>query len=252
MYKYIISENLKTKRTFARKVIFLLPILTAILAFFLMMTYFQVDLFNWWYTALLEQTVCLEGIFLYRIDGKMKNRSIIAMPVDLKKIYIAKILVGVKNICISCLVIFMIGVLSSFIFNIFGLNNFHEISIISMALGSLVMIITTIFQLPVFFFIGKKLGLFISVIIVEAISLFSVFMAPYKTWIFNPFSYVSRALTPIIKILPNGLYAVPSSITYSDEMLEFWIVPFASLVCLILFFIISFLVVNNMKNKEAV
>lgn len=156
MYKYFLSENLKTKRTFARKVVFLLPILTAFLSFFLATNYFQIDLYNWWYTDILQQVVCLEGIFLYRIDGKMKNRAVISMPIDLKKVYLAKILVGVKNIAVSCMLIFVMGILASLIIKMCGFNGYYKLSICSMFAASIVMIFTTLFQLPIFFFIGRR------------------------------------------------------------------------------------------------
>ena len=50
MIKYFISENIKIKHTFANKLIFIAPVMLALLSGLLTADYFQVDIYNWWYT----------------------------------------------------------------------------------------------------------------------------------------------------------------------------------------------------------
>ena len=58
--RYIRSENLKYKRSFSRKLIFVVPIITAFVAvIFGGIRNFQAQTIYWWYTFLLPGTVAI-------------------------------------------------------------------------------------------------------------------------------------------------------------------------------------------------
>lgn len=153
MLKYFISENMKINHTFVKKLVWIAPIMVILLSGFLASNYFQVDIYNWWYTLILPGAISLGSCLLSRIDGYMKNKAVISLPVDLDKIWIAKILVGVKNIAISCIVIFIAGELSVFFIK---MDSISHISMLSGLAGTLVIIITSMWQVPLYFFLEIK------------------------------------------------------------------------------------------------
>lgn len=248
MFEYLVSENMKIRHTFVKKLVFIGPIMVIILSGFLAANYFQIDIYNWWYTLIFPGAVALGSTLLYKVDGSMKNKSVIGLPVDLKKVYLAKILVGVKNISISCLIIFIAGQLSVFIIS---MDDIAKVSMLNGLIGTLVIIITSMWQVPLYFFLGNKIGMFPTIIISIGMSIFSVFMAVEKFWWINPFSYTSRLMCPILKILPNGLIAKPGSQTFKPEVLNLWAIPFGVGISILLFIIITYLTVKWYENQEA-
>lgn len=248
MLKYFISENMKIKHTFVKKLIWIAPMMVILLSGFLAANYFQVDTYNWWYTLILPGTISLGSSLLSKVDGSMKNKAAIGLPVNLKKICIAKILVGVKNIAISCIIIFISGQLSVFIIK---MNSVANISALSGLAGTLIIIITSMWQVPLYFFLGNKIGIFLTTVLSIAVNIFSVIIAVYKFWWINPFSYTSRLMCPILKLLPNGLIAKPGSQTFTSELLDYWGIPFGIGISIVLFLISTYLTANWYERQEA-
>lgn len=90
MKNYISSEYLKHKNTFAKKLVWLAPILTLCLNVLTPMWY-QQNSYNWWYVFLYPGCLTLLSILIIQRDnGKLKFRAILSLPVDLKKVWYAK------------------------------------------------------------------------------------------------------------------------------------------------------------------
>lgn len=247
MVEYFISENMKIKRKFVKRLVWIAPTMVILLSVFLTANYFQVCIYNWWYTLILPGVIAIEGCFLYKIDGAMKNKSVMALPVDLKKVWIAKILVGVKNIAISCMIIFIAGQLSVFVIPMRSESN---ISILSGFIGILVIIITSIWEIPLWFFLGNKIGMFPTIILSLAANIFSIVVAVRKFWWINPFSYTSRLMCPILRILPNGLLAKEGSKTFTPELLNTSSIPLGIGVSIVLFIVITYLTAKWYERQE--
>ncbi|OOM10697.1 lantibiotic immunity ABC transporter MutE/EpiE family permease subunit [Clostridium saccharobutylicum] len=248
MFEYFISENMKIKHTFVKKLVLIAPLMIIILSVFLTTNYFQVDIYNWWYTSILQGSIALGSSLLFRVDGSMKNKGVMSLPVDLKKIWIAKILVGVQNISISCIIIFIAGQLSIFIIQMDSISN---ISMISGLWGTLVIIITSIWQIPICFFLSNKIGMFPTIVLSIIVSGFSVITSVNKFWWANPFAYTDRLMCPILKLLPNGLIAKPESQTFTPELLSAWGIPFGILISIMLFIAITYLTAKWYEKQEA-
>ncbi|WP_077837704.1 lantibiotic immunity ABC transporter MutE/EpiE family permease subunit [Clostridium beijerinckii] len=248
MLKYFISENIKINHTLVKKLVWIAPIMVILLSGFLASNYFQVDIYNWWYTSILPGVISLGSCLLSRIDGSMKNKAVITLSVDLDKIWIAKILVGVKNIAISCIVIFIAGELSVYFIK---MDSISHISMLSGLGGTLVIIITSMWQVPLYFFLGNKIGLFPTIVLSLAVNIFSIVMAVEEFWWINPFSYTSRLMCPILKLLPNGLIAKPESQTFTPELLKSWGIPLGIGISIVLFILITYLTAKWYDRQEA-
>ncbi|WP_160687078.1 lantibiotic immunity ABC transporter MutE/EpiE family permease subunit [Clostridium sp. C2-6-12] len=249
MLQYFLSEDIKIKHTFMQKLIWLSPALLILLSMSLTASYFQVDTYNWWYTWMLSGTLSLSCVYLSRVDGAMKNRATISLPLDLKKVWIAKVFVGIKNISISCVIIFVAAQLSVFIIPI---NSIVNIPIFSGFIGTIIIIVTCIWQVPLCMFLGSKIGMFPTIILNLGINIFSIIMSVGKYWWVNPFTYCDRFLCPVLKILPNGLPAEPGNPTFTPELLNTSVIPLGIGISIILFLIITYLTAKWYEGKEAI
>ncbi len=97
MIKYFLAENLKIKNTFLSKLIWIMPILTIILTILLEPTDFQHASYFFWYALILPGAVSLNFTLLSRVDGSMKNKGVLSLPLDLRKVWMAKVLLGLKK-----------------------------------------------------------------------------------------------------------------------------------------------------------
>jgi ABC-2 type transport system permease protein len=99
---YYYSENLKTKHLFVRKLSVYGPIIAILLILLLSSDFLYIHLFNWWYAIILPIMISFSCVLLSRIDGKMNDRAVKGLAISFINIWIAKSLVGIKYLFISC------------------------------------------------------------------------------------------------------------------------------------------------------
>ena len=115
MKNYISSEYLKHKNTFAKKLVWLAPILTLCLNILAPMWY-QQNSYNWWYVFLYPGCLTLLSILIIQRDnGKLKFRAILSLPVDLKKVWYAKIITCIIYIVLANTILMLCNVAGGFI-----------------------------------------------------------------------------------------------------------------------------------------
>ena len=249
MLRYYISENMKIKNTLVQKLTFIAPVSVILISVLLTGNYFQIDIYNWWYTLIIPAGLPLICSLLFKIDGgKKKNRGVLGLYVDLKKVWMAKVFTGVSIIAVSTLLIFIAAQLVVYII---PFKSAYPIPLKDGAIATVLIIITTAWQVPLYIFISRKIGMVISVILGMSISIGSIPISTENMWWLCPFSYTSRIMCPILKILPNGLMAVPESVTFKPELLNVSSVGFAVIVTIILFLVITILTGRLYENVEA-
>jgi ABC-2 type transport system permease protein len=235
---------LKIKNLFLSKLVWLMPILTAALTMFLSPRNFQKSSYNFWYVLMLPGSVSLIFTLLSRIDGRMKNKAVISLPLDLGKVWLAKVLVGIKCMSISCFIIFLAALISPIIVK-------SENVPIGIGLAATIILIATFaWQVPLCMFLGNKIGLYQTIIIIIPVNFVSSILAVKNYWWALPFSYPARLMCPILKILPNGLPAVPGSVTFTEEVLKLWNIPLGLSISVILFFAVTWLTAKWYKLQE--
>ena len=147
MGNYISSEHLKHKNTFAKKLVWLAPILTLFLNVLAPMWY-QQNSYNWWYVLLYPSYLTLLSILIIQRDnGKLKFRAILSLPIDLKKIWYAKIITCIIYIVLANTILMVCNVAGGFIIQqIFDIS--MTISLTQALLGTLCIILTSIWNIP--------------------------------------------------------------------------------------------------------
>lgn len=204
MWKYIIAENLKQKNRFVKKSIFIFPLVLACMSFVLMQSYFTITAYNWWYMLLMPAVFTLVPAMMHQVEErKLKYRGLYSLSVNLQKIWISKVLTA--TIYLSVLMFihsFAVVILQSFINQ--QMTQTYTIKVLCFA--SVMLLIVSLWQIPLTFFLVKKLGLFLSVLINVIIGvLIGVLLVDSTVWLFCPYAWGMRTMIPIMKILPNGI-----------------------------------------------
>lgn len=89
---YVKAENLKFKRTFSRKMIFIVPLINICFAFLMNPGFFVAGTYNWWSVILMPVMIALLCAQSHQKEKKASNyNGIFSSPVDLHQIWYAKI-----------------------------------------------------------------------------------------------------------------------------------------------------------------
>lgn len=250
MGAYFKSEYLKIKHTFIKKFIFIAPIFAIIFPLIMMPAYFEINSYNWWYASILPGTITLGCALIAVKDKKMKNMAVLSMPIDLKKVWIAKILVCVVMIALASLIHLFGNVI---IGNTLGIGQWGKASILNVILASTILIITFLWQVPLCLFLTSKIGLFPTILInIVAYAILGVVLAVKKTFWLMPYAIPARLMCPILKALPNGLPAVQGSPTFTPELLSSSVILPGIIITVVLFVILTFVTAKWYEGQEAI
>ncbi len=241
MLNYIKAENLKCRRTFGKKNTYIAPITVLLLAF-LSPLWYQACAFNWWYLLILPGFIALSCYFVHQKEEKKLNyRAVFSLPIDLRKIWIAKNIMISMNLFIACVVL-LIGI------NLVGIffSRAHNIPVLNAVIATIIMVITSLWQIPLCLFLSKKLGAFGVILInVGAGVIFSISMVSKSLWWLCPYTWTTRLMCPILGVLPSGLFAEPG-----DPLLNPNAIPIGIGMAILLFIILMLITTNWFKNQE--
>lgn len=114
---YLKSEHLKFKRTISNKLIFIVPLITAIFAWFMVgfMGYQYMTLY-WWYAFLLPGAIAILCSLSHRKEeNAVKYYSVFSMPVNLSKFEFAKGIILVEKLLVSAIFLALLISISNII-----------------------------------------------------------------------------------------------------------------------------------------
>jgi ABC-2 type transport system permease protein len=249
MYSYFKSEALKIKHTFVVKVAFIAPIFAILFALLLMPAYFEVNSYNWWYVSIFPGMISLGCALVAVKDKKMKNMAVLSLPIDLKKVWMSKIFVCTVMIAFASL-IHLVG--NIIIGNVFGIGQWGKAGILNVMLASLILIITFLWQIPLCLFLTSKIGMFPTILInIGAYAILGIVLAVNKVLWIIPYAIPSRLMCPILKVLPNGLPAVPGVETFTPELLSGSVILPGIIITVGLFVILTFVTARWYEGQEA-
>lgn len=212
MKKYIESELLKTKRSFVRKMLVLMPVVTVLLTWFMNGNYAQELAYNWWYLLFLPFTVSYVCGYLISADRKKNFHGLWGIMQEKQKAGYAKVVVG-SLLVMSVNVVFvvliaLVGIVTEGrLVQETGEVVEYGIGLGDNLLAGALLTITFAWQIPMFLLITMKTNTIISVVL----SVFCNFViaclcAPESFW-WIPFAIPARQMCHTLGILPNGLMA---------------------------------------------
>jgi lantibiotic protection ABC transporter MutE/EpiE family permease subunit len=241
MLNYLKSENLKMKRTFGKKLIFILPLALLALTLSLGAMYFQVNSLNWWYTTLLPGLIALYSAMVNQKENKkLSYRAVLSLPVDMQKVWISKIILILLSISVASAFV----VLGVFVGGLF-LPKLIDYTTSQILLAFVAMVVTTMWKIPLCLFIAKRFGFMLTLLFNVVLSIFGTITAVESLWWLYPYAWTPRIMTTIVKILPNGLLAEPS-----NSMIDTSTVPTVLLSSLIIFTLVTFITTRWFKGQE--
>lgn len=245
------AENLKFKRTFSRKLIFLGPLGLILLSFTFGFGYYQINAFNWWYTLIYPGCIALFAALSNQKDGnkKLKYQNLYTVPVDLRASWLAKMGVAAFYALMPCGVVLLGIILGTGIKGFVWQGTTLPLSdtILPMILGMAVVFLTSVWEIPLCFILAKKLGFLGAVLLNVGVgTVGGVLLAEQGFWFMMPYSWTSRAMCPVLGIRPNNLLVEPGS-----PLLDMSVVPVAVVLSLALCAALTLLCVRWFSKKEA-
>ena len=95
MISIIKAEYLKTKRSFGRKILWIAPVITFLMAFVFtlgMTNAYAESVWNWWYTLLLPGMLAIMGYLSIAKEKKIKYYNQVTLATDKRRLMLGKIL----------------------------------------------------------------------------------------------------------------------------------------------------------------
>lgn len=243
MWNYIQAENLKCRRTFAKALILLAPALVLFHAA-LTSVWFIANGYNWWYVMILPGFLSLVPALMNQYEDKrLRYRAVFSLPVSLMKTWLAKIaLIGIYLVSAG---IFHFAVLALGKATIYA-RYAASYSYGQMLAASLVLIVTTLWQIPFCLFLAKKFGTMVTILVnvLGGIAL-NVLAATEDFWWLCPYSWGARLMCPVIHVMPNGLLA-----KQGNTLLNTSVIPAGIILSITLFVALSLVTAEWFQKQE--
>ncbi|WP_354092683.1 lantibiotic immunity ABC transporter MutE/EpiE family permease subunit [Clostridium gasigenes] len=239
MLNYLQAENLKCRRIFIKKLIFLAPMVTVLLAF-LSGKWFQWNAFNWCYVMILPGYVSLMAARTNdQEEKKLRYRAIFALPISLKKVWVSKVLVNAIYMSLSCMIL-LVGIVLG------GYKYPNTIPVFRSFAGAVLIAVTFLWQIPLCLFLAKKFGLIGAVLInVCGGTILNFLTVSTSKWWLCPYSWTTRIMCPVLGVLPNGCLAESG-----DPLLNPEVVPIGIILSVVLFVLLLIVTANWFSKQE--
>lgn len=246
MFSYLKAENLKFKGTFTKKLIFIAPVITLFFGF-MSGPYFQVNAFNWWYIIIFPGTVALFCALANQKDEKkMKYRAIFPLDINLKKAWISKIGVIAIYTLLASFTLSLGVIIGKYIITGSIKSLMITISSTQAVVAAIIITITSLWQIPLCLFLAKKFGFFSPIILNTLIGMvLECLMTTKSLWWVCPYSWPTRLMCPVLRLLPNGLPAEAK-----DPLLNASVIPIGIILSIALFATLLLVTSNWFKNQE--
>lgn len=241
MLNCIISEHMKFTRTFIKKLAIIAPIFTILVAALLQFgtAYIEQGSYSYWYTIIFPGILPLICAGIIKKDSKkLKNRAILCLPFDPTEAWISKIVICIWFSFLSCITFFIVITFAKF-------SRINGIPILNSIEASLLIFITTLWQIPLCLFITDKLGTVSALLINFIFTIIGVYFAPSLGIVF-PYSTTSLLMCSVINVLPSGL-PVPANSPLKNSSV---ILP-GVVITVTIFIVLSILTSLWFRKKEA-
>ena len=212
-----------------------MPAIAVTMAFLLASSYGTIDAYNWWYMTLLPGTVSIVCCMVSQADKKLHNRAVAALPVDLRRVWDAKVIFCIRAVILGNIILSLLTATAAMVSeHAAGVMMLVDITLVQGATAVVVMTIGCIWQIPLCLWANERFGLYPTLLVNMALNLSGTIVVSLGSfWFINPYSVTARLMCPLIKVLPNGLIAEEGSLTYSPELMDMKAVPAGIFVCLV-------------------
>ena len=233
------AEKLKYRHSLSGKLWILFPCLTLLMAYGLAANYGTVDSYNWWYIGILPGFLTLYCCMSQEKEKKIRNQAVLLTAEDLKKAWDAKTLNAVKYVAAAnVLLVSCSFLLGNIVMPLLQQEQVIYVSAGQNVLAALVMILASLWQIPLCLWMDRKIGMFPTLAVNMALNTSGCLTAVTGLWMLNPWGILPRIMCPVIGILPNGLTAHPGNTGYIPGITDPASLFIGSFICLALFVIL--------------
>ena len=202
---YLKSEHLKFKRTISNKLIFIVPLITAIFAWIMggYMGYQYMTLY-WWYAFLLPGAIAILCSLSHRKEENAgKYYSVFSMPMNLSKFEAAKGIILIEKLLIAAVFLAMLISISNIISPATVVY-----SVLQSIVGSIGIILASVWQIPLCLYLTRKMGLFLPIVLNTILGIFlPIALGNTVVWWLVPYCYAAKLAEPLMGIEMNGTFA---------------------------------------------
>lgn len=201
---YLKSEHLKFKRTISNKLLFIIPLMTAIFAWIVGgFIGFQYTALYWWYAFLLPGAVAILCSLSHRKEENAgKYYSVFSMPMNLSKFEIAKGIILIEKLVVAAVFLAMIISISNIISPATAVY-----SVLQSIAGSIGIILASVWQIPLCLYLARKTGLFLPIVLNTMLGIFMpIALGNTFVWWLVPYCYVAKLAEPLMGIELNGTF----------------------------------------------
>lgn len=210
---YLKAEHLKFKRTISNKLLLIAPFLTALFAWIVGGFYgFQYMTFYWWYAFLLPGTIAILCSLTHQKEERAgKYYSVLSAPINLKQFEYAKVLILIEKLLVAAVFLAIFAAVSNLIS--------PALAVYSMGrnfIGSVALIIASIWQVPLCLFLARKTGLLLPIAVNTLLGILmpSLLGNTALAWI-CPYCWAAKTAELLMGIESNGTFAGVAAFSWS-------------------------------------
>lgn len=202
---YLKAEHLKFKRTISNKLLLIAPLLTAVFAWIVGGFYgFQYMTFYWWYAFLLPGTIAILCPLAHQKEERAgKYYSVLSAPINLKQFEYAKALILIEKLLVAALFLAVFAAVSNLISPALAVysvgRNFA---------GSIALIFSSIWQIPVCLLLARKTGFLIPIVANTLLGILMPILLGNTAiaWV-CPYCWAAKTAELLMGIESNGTFA---------------------------------------------
>lgn len=204
---FLLMEQLKTKRTIIRKLVWLMPMLVFIITVILFSTtgYVVESAINQWSFLWLNVFIALEiGLIDHHEKSDTQYKMIISAPINLAKFELGRILHGIFILFGSSIVFIIVILASSFLIQ-------FRVSLLNCIVAVIGIMLTSLWEVPMYTWLSHKTNLYITVIIAFIGSFIGISIVALPWGSLFPFTWSALFPVSFTKMNINGTLATLNS-----------------------------------------
>ena len=202
---YLKSEHLKFKRTISNKLLFIIPLITAIFAWIVGgFIGFQYTTLYWWYAFLLPGAIAILCSLSHRKEESAgKYYSVFSMPLNLSKFEIAKGIILMEKLLVAGIFLALLISISNIISPATAVYSVPQSMV-----GSIAIVLASVWQIPLCLYLTRKTGLFVPIMLNTVLGIFlPIVLGNTAIWWLVPYCLAAKLAEPLMGIKLNGTFA---------------------------------------------
>ncbi len=236
------AEILKSKRTMGRKLIFIFPLITFIMALLVTMglqNAYAECVWNWWYIMILPMMISILCYLTTASEKKSRYYHMTTLETGKKDLMMGKMIYLGLAVLIANTMIFAVAA-------VVGKALSTNIPFLGGLAFVFVLTLTQLWEIPLFLFLSMKFGMVVNLMAALVITVAGIIVAPTGKWLFVASAVPMRLAIPMLHLLPSGL-----KVAESHPLANLSAIPVGMIESVVVFVIAAMIFLNWFDKREA-